>query len=343
MFRSALVSLVGAALLCLLASNAWAATAVAPLPAEQKAIFWASPEDKPAEKLLGITEDFVGRHYITGDEWNPQLWLPFIKDLGGGYVGVGSDQAYLFLGWVRPDFAWFIDYDPMVVALHAVYRAFFLEAETPDAFLRLWAPGQQNEALDRLAHHYATDPRLKLYRDLYNHNRGNIHYRLNLLRKKLDKDKVAFYLNDAATYTFVREMVRSGRVRPMSANLLEKAGLVGIAESARKLGVSIRALYLSNAEEYWPYGEQFRTNIKSLPFDDKTRILRTLSSFSVNHDYRYNVQPGLLYQAWLERPTLRGVRQMVKRRKLDGPDDVEISETNTDPAALDAKKKGAKR
>ena len=336
MFRPAL-------LLCVLASlcASPAFAAVPALPEDQKAIFWGSPEDKPAEKLLGITEDFVGRHYITGDEWNPQLWLPFIKDLGGGYIGVGSDQAYLFLGWVKPDFAWFIDYDPMVVALHAVYRAFLLESDTPDAFLRLWAPANQNEALDRITHYYPNDSRLKLYKELYTRNRGNIHYRLTLLRKKLDKDKVVNYLSDPATYTFVRDMVRSGRVRPMSANLLESKGIVGIGEAAKKLGVTIHALYLSNAEEYWPYGAQFRTNIRSLPFDAKTRIIRTLSSFSVNKDYRYNTQPGLLYQAWLERPTLHGVRQMVVRRKLTGPDDVEISETTTDPAEIG--KKGKKK
>lgn len=334
MFRPALLV---CALTSLLAGPVSAA--VLPLPEDQRAIFWGSPEDKPAEKLLGITEDFVGRHYTTGDEWNPHLWLPFVQGLGGGYIGVGSDQAYLFLGWVKPDFAWFIDYDPMVVALHAVYRAFLLEAETPDAFLRLWAPGQQNEALDRIAHHYATDARLKLYRNLYLRNRGNIHYRLTLLRKKLVKEKVASYLDDPAIYTFVRDMVRSGRVRPMSANLLESKGIVGVAEAAKKLGVTIHALYLSNAEEYWPYSAQYRTNIRALPFDATTRIIRTLSSFSINKDYRYNTQPGLLYQAWLERPSLRGVRQMVVRRKLKDADDVEISETTTDPASLGSKGK----
>lgn len=317
------------------------ALALPPLTPDQKATFWNSPEDAPAKTLLGVSDEFVGRHYTTGDEWHAELWQPHIQDLGGGYMGVGSDQAYLYIGWARPEFAWLTDYDPLVVDLHAVYRAFFLEAETPDAFVKFFAPGQQTTALDRLEHHYAGNAKLKTYREVYNRNRGNIHYRLTLLGKSMRKAKVPCWLTDAATYTYVRTLVQQERVRPMVADLLADKGIQGVAASARKLGVTMRVVYLSNAEEYWPYGKQFRANLTSLPVDEKSRILRTLSSFSKNHDYRYNVQPALLYQAWLQRPSLRGVRQMVKRRPLEGPDDVELSITDTDPATLDARKKKA--
>jgi hypothetical protein len=320
----------------LLAAPAWA---VQPLTPEQKSTFWGSPEDPPAKTLFGVSDEFVGRHYTTGDEWHAELWQPYIKDLGGGYMGVGSDQAYLYIGWARPEFAWLTDYDPLVVDLHAVYRAFFLEAETPEAFVKFFAPGQQTTALDRLEHHYAGNAKLKTYKEIYNRNRGNIHYRLTLLGKSMRKAKMPCWLTDPETYAYVRDLVRAERVRPLVADLLAGKGVQGVAAAARKLGVTLRVVYLSNAEEYWPYSQQFRANMTSLPVDEKSRILRTLSSFSKNKDYRYNVQPALLYQAWLQRPTLRGVRQMVKRRPLEGPDDVELSVTETDPAAIEAKKK----
>lgn len=325
-------------LLILATLAATPAFAVEPLTPAQKQTFWGSAEDPGAAKLLGITEAFEGRHYTTGDEWHAELWLPHIKDLGGGYMGVGSDQAYLYIGWARPDYAWLTDYDPLVVDLHAVYRAFFQEAETPEAFVAMWAANQKNQALDRLDHHYAGHAKHKLYREIYIRNRGNIHYRLTLLRKSMQKAKVASYLNDAATYTYVRDMVKAERIRPLVCNLLADKCIQAVASTARLLDVPMRVVYLSNAEEYWPYSKQFRANMTALPFDDKSRVLRTLSSFSINKDYRYNVQPGLLYQAWLQQPKLKGVRQMVKRRKLEGPEDVEISVTDTDPTAVKAKK-----
>ncbi len=329
------------ALLLAIATPSWASDLPA-LSAEQKATFWGSPQDPAAEKLLGINEEFEGKHYATGDEWHAELWQPHIANLGGGYVGVGSDQAYLYVGWQRPEFAWLIDYDQLVVDLHSVYRAFFLEADSIDGFLKLWQAGSSNLALDRIEHTYASDKRLKIYREAYSRNRGNVAYRLALLRKSHQKNKVASWLTDPAAYAYIRNLYQTERIRPMLANLLADKGISGIAAAADKLGVKVHVVYLSNAEEYWPYGQQFRANLKSLPFDDKSKILRTLSSFSINRDYRYNLQPGLLYQKWLAQPKLRGVRAMVKRRKLDGPDDIEFSITDSDPEAAPAKKPGKK-
>jgi hypothetical protein len=110
-----------------------------PLTEAQKAIFWGSTEDAPAEKLLATEERLEGRHYPTCDEWNIHLFEPKVRDLGGGYLGVGTDQAYLFIGWQRPHLAWLFDYDPWVKHIHKTYHIFFEEAETIDEFIALWA------------------------------------------------------------------------------------------------------------------------------------------------------------------------------------------------------------
>lgn len=103
----------------------------------------------------------------------------------------------------------------------------------------------------------------------------------------------------------------------------------------------MRVVYLSNAEQYWPYSQVFRDNLRSLPFDEKSQIIRTLSTFTINKDYRYNLQSGKLYQAWLAEPRMKHVHQLVKRRKLKGPDDIEFLVTDSDPAQVKpAKKKG---
>lgn len=294
-----------------------------PLTAAQKQLLDQAPTDPPAKELLGI-KGFEGRHYLAGDEYNSHLWYPHIKDLGGAYVGVGSDQAYLFIGWARPEIAWLVDYDPWVVDLHAVYRAFFLSAETPETFLKYWTDANPTAALDRLEHFYADSPKLPMYKQLFRGHRGNIGVRLRYVVKEMKQSKTPSYVTDPETYAYVRKLVETGRLHPQVTNLLGEKGLTGIAATANQLGLKVRLVYLSNAEQYWPYGEQFRKNLRSLPMDEKSQIIRTLSTFTINKDYRYNIQPGLLYQDWLAQPWCTRVHGMIPRRKLKDEKDIEF-------------------
>jgi hypothetical protein len=65
-------------------------------------VFFGSPEDpKPAHRARDS-------HYWVGNECALHGFYQDIKGLGGGYIGIGSDQAYLLLGWARPRLAWLI-------------------------------------------------------------------------------------------------------------------------------------------------------------------------------------------------------------------------------------------
>ena len=93
---------------------------VTPLPKAQKEIFWGSPEDAKPRVLGGVTKKQYNRHYVTSNEGHLDLFYPTLKNLGGGYAGVGTDQAYLFIGWQRPTLAWLTDYDPVVGSVHHI-------------------------------------------------------------------------------------------------------------------------------------------------------------------------------------------------------------------------------
>jgi hypothetical protein len=86
-------------------------------------------------------------------------------------------------------------------------------------------------------------------------------------------------------------------------------------------------LYLSNAEQYWKYGAAFRDNVAALPFDERSVVLRTISSRKANGDYRYNVHAGLDFQAQLKVPENRQVYQFVELRRIGGRGDVPFSVT----------------
>ena len=309
----------------------------------QKDVIASLPTDPPAPTLLGVKEEYVGRHYLVGDEWNLQLWTPYIQHLGGAYMGVGSDQGYQFVGWARSEYAFMVDYDPLVVEMHAIYRAFFLAAATPAEFLAWWSAPKAKDAADLLDKTYPGDPKLAGYKKLYKWQRSSVAYRLASIRKTLAKAKTPNFLDNQDIYGHIRQLVQQGRLRPVLANLLETKGIQGVGDACRKLGTTLRVVYLSNAEEYWPYGKQFRQNLRSLPFDAQTQIIRTFTTFTINKDYRYSVQPGLKYQAWLEQDWLRNVHHMIARRKLKGPEDIEFVVFVKDPADAAAKRVKGKK
>jgi hypothetical protein len=156
---------------------------------------------------------------------------------------------------------------------------------------------------------------------------------LQQVRSTLEAERIPSWLTDQATYDFVRESVVAGRVRPMVANLLADRALAGIAVTSERLEVPIRAVYLSNAEEYWQrYSNQYRENMASLPFDETSVVLRTVATYEQNLDYHYNVQGAASYLAWLRDPRIREVYQIVRHpRGKRRPRPPEYSETNDAP------------
>ncbi len=288
----------GAIALCL--CSAAAAADVAAWSASERKTFWESEQDASPQELFGINDAFKGRHYVAGDEYRLDLFAPKIKDLGGAYLGVGSDQGYLFVGWMRAQTAWLIDYDPLVVALHAAYRVFFLESPDGAAFLQRWSPKGAADSV-ALLRDKVPEAQRKGAIAAYRQSRGAVWVRLTRLRAMLKKAGQPAFVDDPAAYAHIQALLRAERIRPMSANLLEAKGLQGIAAAARTLGVQIKGLYLSNAEEYWPYSAQFRKNIAALPFGDGALVWRTLSGFKKNGDYCYHVQTAPSYLGYLQR------------------------------------------
>lgn len=292
-------------------------TGLPPFTEEQRAIFLASPEDDPVEEedLRGVTSERFGRHYVAGNERSLFAFRDAISGLGGGYVGVGSDQAYVLIGWAEPELVWLIDYDARVNWVHDIYGAFFRAAETPEDFLALWQKDNKKQGQAVLEAAYE-GKQLKRATWLYKHHRGWIARRLNFVAKRHRQVGVPVFLTDSDMYAKVRQRVISGRLRIMTANLFEKKGIKGIGDTARQLNVPIRLVYLSNAEEYWNrYPRNFRQNMAALPYDDRSLVIRTLLTWSRNEDYRYVAQPALNFVEWLEKPYTKNVYFVARRKK----------------------------
>lgn len=294
-----------------LATERWTATTVPALSDEDRETFWGSVEDPAPEVLGGIVKELEDVHYTIGNEWALYAFYEDIKDLGGGYVGVGPDQAYLFVGWQRPHLAWFIDYDAAVLRTHALYKAIFAASDTPTQFVKMFDPQnleKANAAIDAM--YDGRDARA--LKALLRRQRRYYRFRLRRLVKRMGGIDVPTYLNDQETFDYVKAMLAADRIRPLRINLNEADGMTGIDEAARALEVPIRVLYVSNAEEYWEsYDPQFITNVDQLYGDDRSVLLRTRLTWKINQDYMYIVQPIERFREWLHADGVTRVRHVL--------------------------------
>ncbi len=301
---------------------------------QQEEIFFGSAEDPPPKVLDAQLEQFEGRHFLISDEENPDKYYEKIKDLGGGFAGVGTDQCYLFIGWTKPELAWLSDYDPWVVYLHWAYLALFEANESHEDFVAGWHPKNKETAVALLEKVYADHLKKKQIVEVFEKAHQQVYGRLNRLRRHLEERKIPGFVADQESYAFVRDLILAKRVRPLVGNLLAENGLQGIAAVSKALKVPLRALYISNAESYWSYTEQFKENMYAMNFDDRSLIMRTMATKPRNGDYCYSTQSAKNFVEWLQQPFVRKVNHIWQRdRFVREEDEILFSHIDEPPNA----------
>lgn len=258
------------------------------------------------------------RSYLKTNEPLLGVVVPHVKNRGGGYTGVGSDQQYTLVAHARAEWAWLFDYDEHVVNWHHVLRALVLAAPDRRAFATFFDEEGIKRARAAIKARY---PRRAQARELDRLWRGAAppladHYRT------LATDP-AFrwsWLGNDESYAWIRRLYQQDRMRAWLGNMLEDKTMGDIGRAARALEVPIRVYYPSNAPEFWELTEQYRENVRGLPFDEHTVVVQTLSGKSMKTGFgqtgywHYNVQHGLLQQRLLELPGYTRHKQLIYHR-----------------------------
>ena len=305
------------------------------------------PTEEQKKMLTDITEDKLdtqvcekqGRafidcrdpnSYIKSNEPRQELWRPYIENLGGGYTGVGIDQNLTFIASARSEWAWLFDYDPTVVRLHWVIRAMVLNAENRGAFVDYFRPDHKDAALKIVEDVYKDNPERAAYREVYMISKNALlKYYEKSLKGEGDDPTFGWLATDEA-YEYIRTMYQQGRIHIMKGDMLAKNTMHGIGEAAKKMGVTIRVYYPSNAPECWPFTPNYKSNVTGLPFDDQTVVLQTLSGRKSGYGkpkgyWHYNVQSGLEQQELIKRKGIVAVKQLVWVRNMTQDPDLTIS------------------
>lgn len=256
-----------------------------PLSEQARESFLAGDEDEPIP---------VEIHYVQSNETRHDLFFPYIEDVGGAYIGVGSDQSFTMMGKARSELAFLMDIDYRVVDLHRMYDVFIRNSETPEALVARWDEANEEQSLELLGTAMSDldeDARVRIQRG-YRVARETVFRHLQRVIGRTVDGKAASWLSDPQMYEHIRSMYQTGRVRIMSGNLAGAHSIRTAAAAADALGVPVRVFYLSNAEEYFRYTSDFRANIEALPLDNQSVLLRTIYSKKWEHAdlWAYQVQ-----------------------------------------------------
>lgn len=277
---------------------------------ERHKIFISTPEEDVAP-----TKWEIGNTIISNED-RLELYKIHIADLGGGYVGLGGTQNFLLSSWANSEWVWLVDFTKRVVAANMLHIAFLKQAENPEKFRALWTKASAKTVMEIIDKEFSGNPEIDYIKRTWKIGLGYIPWRFRNLDKVTKKYKYAIWLNDQKYYDRIRNLALSGRIIARKGNLNGAITFLGIAETAKKMNVPIRLVYLSNAEEYIPaYSENFIKNFTALPSDSRSVLLRTISfqkfkypwapdsEISTDKGFHYNVMPLQVFQEYLSRPS----------------------------------------
>ncbi|TGL52407.1 hypothetical protein EHQ61_04870 [Leptospira wolffii] len=268
-------------------------------------------------------------HYPASNERRLDLFKSRVEGLGGGYVGVGTDQNLTLIAWAKSDYAYLTDFDPVTVSINRIHLYFLELAPNYAEFEKLWDVKNKKETLGVLEKRFFTDPEYNVIIKSYEIalRKGGVPQRLGDLHKisKVYPQFTSFH-NDTKDYEFLRQMVLDGRILAVDGNLLGGKTFKSVAEKSERLGIPIRILYTSNAEEYFRYPEGMKNNFLNLYSDSKSLVVRTVTKgarvygfpdgemFPKEYPFHYNIQPLENFKTWLKNENPLSTTRILKSR-----------------------------
>lgn len=236
-----------------------------------------------------------GEHYPVSNEWRHDLWLPAIRDLGGVFVGVGPDQCYTLAAMQNASLALLVDFDPVVPLVHRMYEVLVPASDTPDALVARFQDAGAAETRALLERGLEGDPRRDAILRLWDRTRPRWARYVRAVQRSRRDGVAGSWLADAALYARVRTLFQNGRIVARNGDVTGARTLRDIGAASRELGLVVRVLYFSNAEQFFGYGPQFAENVRALPTDERSVVLRTFRArgavYPARDRWHYVVQP----------------------------------------------------
>ena len=235
------LGVLGIALVVLLSGVlAGAQSKLVPLSDSDTEILSALPDEKPYNVRI---------HFLRSNERRHDVFFPALRNLGGGYIGVGADQNYTLAAVARAELLWLIDIDGDVVQWHRIYSALIPAAETPAELLALLSGNKDAQVKAALAARWPEDEAKRLWPTFLRY-RGLLTSHLRAEKEVRQRGRPVTWIADPELYQHIRALMQARRVIARVGDLHGETTLVAIGAAARRTGHLIRTVYLSNVEQW---------------------------------------------------------------------------------------------
>lgn len=263
-------------------------------------------------------------HYVKTNERRHDVWFPYIADKRGIYVGVAADQNYTLLAVAKAEFALLLDLDWRVTELHRAYEVLIEASEDPAALRERFHERNAEASLALIEAELKDSLEAEQLRGTlmsWKSARETVYRHLGNVIEREEAGEQTSWLSNPELYAHVRTLYLSDRVRMLLGDLTGPTTVQTIASVAKQLELPVQVLYLSNAEEYFDYTAQYRSNIQALPIAEDSVVLRTIYSKKWVHAdalWNYQVQPLADYQQRLGDDKNSRRTRMLRYAELDG-------------------------
>lgn len=236
-----------------------------PLGPDARALLAALPSER-----IPAPQEF----YYRSNERRHDLVAAQLAGLGGAIVGVGADQLYTLAGYARSSLVVAVDYDRRVALVHDIYAVLVPRSETPAQLVAQFDDDHEAATIALLRDAF-DDLQERQTVQLFRRVRRQMRDYLARQTERARGERPGSWLADPALYDHVRGLFRQGRVVARTGDLTGATTLRAVGSTLGRLGVVVRILYFSNAEQFFPYTPDFRHNMAALPTDDRTVVVRT--------------------------------------------------------------------
>lgn len=277
----------------------------------------------PMRKNRGL----YAEHYPASNERRIDLFWNVIDSLGGGYLGVGTDQNLSFAARAKSEWIFLVDFDPEIVKVNRVHIFFLKNSQNYTEFKNFWNRKNRDSTLK-----YLVDKAGNEFSDLeIGLNIGlkpgiGVPERLQELDYMEKNFSLKTFSSKEEDFQFLRKRALENKIIAVNGDLTGPVTLKDISKSVSQTGLTINVFYTSNAEEYFKFPPNFRENIKSMPISEKSVLIRTITAGAKSMGYpdgekypdsfpfHYNYQKIGNLKKWMDYPKEFNIPFLLKYR-----------------------------
>ena len=278
-----------------------------------------SSEGSVKEQIENITADPNGMinssHYVASNESHYGLMLPFLKEVGGVYIGIATDQNFLLIPKLKSEYVIMMDLDQWVVDMHRIYQHLFRTRNDPSTFIQFFHERYQSRSLKELKETFTDADEQKRVIAVFRRYRERLYSRLVSEKNRIKRFNATSFLDTQEHYDYMVDLCKNNRFIFIRGDLTGDQSMTQIASILNQHNLKVGAIALSNAEQYFDFTASYRRNMLGFQYLEDAVIIRTNRKNPQNR-YEYYLQDANDFLSWLQLESNTNVQGLLKDKTV---------------------------